>query len=172
MKKLFVVVLAFMLCSVALAEGLDWTSMTDDELHSIIDHARNELTKRELVAGEKTVLVDQDGIQFYLTGEYEFADRDVDRKMVELQTVLINDSSNNVGITIDSLYVNGWNIFALCGAQAAAGKRDKSTIDMNVFDAEVTAFEDIKEMEFTIKVYDLDTYNDIAIIDSVVVHYN
>ena len=57
MKKFLTVLLALLLlCGSCLAEGLDYASMTDAQLHDIVDAARNELTKRELVAAEKTVL--------------------------------------------------------------------------------------------------------------------
>ena len=45
MKKILTVVLALLLlCSSCLAEGLDYASMTDTQLHDIVDAARNELT--------------------------------------------------------------------------------------------------------------------------------
>ena len=57
MKKFLTVLLALLLlCGSCLAEGLNYASMTDAQLHDIVDAARNELTKRELVAAEKTVL--------------------------------------------------------------------------------------------------------------------
>ena len=62
MKKFLTVLLALLLlCGSCLAEGLDYASMTDAQLHDIVDAARNELTKRELVAEGKTLLFEQDG---------------------------------------------------------------------------------------------------------------
>ena len=47
MKKFLTVLLALLLlCGSCLAEGLDYASMTDAQLHDIVDAARNELTKR------------------------------------------------------------------------------------------------------------------------------
>ena len=63
MKKFLTVLLALLrLCGSCLAEGLDYASMTDAQLHDIVDAARNELTKRELVAEGKTLLFEQDGV--------------------------------------------------------------------------------------------------------------
>jgi len=171
MKKLLSLILATMLLgSVALAESVDYASMTDEELHGIIDSARNELTKREMVFGEKTVLIDQDGVQFYLTGEYEF-NASSDSKYTELETVLINNSDRKVTVTVDDLYVNGWQIFAMCGSNADAGKKDKGSLDMSLADAEVNTFEDIQDMEFMIRVYDSETYDDLFIVGPITVQF-
>lgn len=54
MKKVLAAFLALLLlCGSCLAEGLDYASMTDAQLHDIVNAARNELTRRELVAEGK-----------------------------------------------------------------------------------------------------------------------
>lgn len=174
MKRLFTLTLtlalALLLCSCALAEGLDFASMTDEELQTVIDTARNELTNRQLIYAENTVLIDQDGIKLYLSGKNDFRLRE-ESAYLELGTVLVNDSDKNVSILVDDLYVNGWRISALGGGHADAGKKDKSTLDMNLFEAEITAFEDIEEMEFTFRVYDSDSYDDILVCDPITVQF-
>lgn len=172
MKRLFSIALILILVgSVALAESIDWTIMTDEELHGAIDAARNELSKRELSLSENTILVDQDGIQLYLTGEHTFSDWD-ETKYVELGVVLVNDSDQNISVSIENLYVNGWNVYAMCGATANSGKRDKSTIDMNVAEAEVNTFEEIQDMEFSIRLYNSDSFDRILETDSITIHFN
>ena len=49
----------------------DLSKFSDDDLRAALSAIRNELTRRSLVTDEKTVIFDQDGIQVYLTGEYE-----------------------------------------------------------------------------------------------------
>lgn len=49
MKKFLTVLLALLLlCGSCLAEGLNYASMTDAQLHDIVDAARNELTNGSL----------------------------------------------------------------------------------------------------------------------------
>lgn len=54
MKKFLTVLLALLLlCGSCLAEGLDYASMTDAQLHDIVDAARNELTNGSLWLRER-----------------------------------------------------------------------------------------------------------------------
>lgn len=47
MKKIIALVLVLVLCGVALAEGIDWTKMTDEEISTEIKRAQEELDKRD-----------------------------------------------------------------------------------------------------------------------------
>lgn len=172
MKRLLAISITLILFAYgAFAESIDYSNMSDEDLHSMIDTARNELTKRELVAGEKTVLVDQDGVQLYLTGDIDFRESS-DSKYTEIGVVLINDSDRKISISIEDLYVNGWSIFAMCGASAESGKKDKATIDMSLDEAEINNFQDIEEMEFTVRVYDGESYDDLFTVGPMTVHFN
>ena len=46
MKRILVFIIVLMLCGTAIAEGIDWTGMTDQEIASEIEKAQAELEKR------------------------------------------------------------------------------------------------------------------------------
>lgn len=93
MKKIALLLLLSLALSTACAEGLDFSSMDDAQLHTIIDSARNELAMRELVMSENVVLFEQDGVSVYLTGEYETMEYDSENLYMLLKAVIINDSN-------------------------------------------------------------------------------
>ena len=104
MKRLFSVLMALILVFsiAAVAEGTDFASMDDAALHAMIDGARNELAKRELVAAENTVLFEQDGVTVYLTGDHEVWGSD--SYYLDLGVVLVNDSDKTVAVGVNTAY--------------------------------------------------------------------
>lgn len=172
MKRLVALVLALMLlCGPALAE-IDWTGMSDEEIRAAIDSGRNELVKRGMLAAENFVLVDQDGVQVYLTGNYSWSEYGEDYRQIELEAIVINDSDKKVTVSIDGCYVNGWEVYASGIYDTAAGKKQKDTFDVSLVEADVTVFEEIEDIEFTFRLYDSDEFETIANLDPVDVQFN
>ena len=167
-KFLAILFAALLLCGSCLAEGLDYASMTDDQLHAIVDAARNELAKRELVAEGDTLLFEKDGVSVYLTSDFEANSYGRMRAKV----VIINDSDKNMGVGIDSLCVNGWELTTLGFSTVSAGKKSKDELYFDGEDAEITSVEEIETIEITFHTYDGDTYQTISKIDPVTLHFN
>ena len=66
-----ILVLVLVLCAVGSAAETTYAAMSTEQLHTAASAIRNELLKRDLVAAENVVLVDQDGVQVYMTGNNE-----------------------------------------------------------------------------------------------------
>ena len=174
MKKLVSVVLSLLLVfSFASAEvdlsSMSYAALSNEDLHAVINAARNELLKRELVSGEKTIIFDQDGVQVYLTGKNKAG------KYLKLGAVLINNS--DVTVSLDAVNnhasMNGWEVYCSADdlAKTGPGKKQKGDITLNAEDAEVVSLEDIEEIEFTFTLKNVDTRKDISTAPTVVVHY-
>lgn len=162
MKKLISALLvALMLLSVtlAVAEGIDFASMTDDELLAVIDGARNEQAKRILTAAADTVIVDQDGVTIYLTGNNR-----IDEYGPELfiEAVVVNDTDKNIDVYVDSASVNGWNVEAYGITETSAGKKQKGEFSAYLDDAEVSTIEEIEEIELELYIADADEIERIS----------
>lgn len=175
MKRLFTLLMVLLFAATALpafAEGTDLAAMTDEELHSLIDAYRNELTRRELVAGEKVVLFEQDGISVYLTGEYKVYGND--DKFLTLEVVVINDGDVEISISADDyhLCINGWDCFTNGIGKVPAGKKLKGELSINLSHAEISTYEEIEDIEFSFIVSDAETFKELFTTDPVTVHFN
>ena len=172
MKKILALMMVFacVFCwSFACAEGLDFAAMSDEQLKEIIDGARNELAKRELILAEKTVLFEQDGVSAYLTGEYEI--QEYDDVYLSLEVVVINDSNKTVWISTDPVSVNGWNVFAYGISETSAGKKQKANLEFCISDAEITTFEEVEEIEFVFELVDEDTSMVFSTTEPITIHF-
>lgn len=173
MKKFVSIVMVLVLLySVSFAEEIDWANMSDDAIQSIIDAGRNELIKRQPVFGEKVMLIDQDGLQVYLTGKYDYLDYGEDSQYFQLEVVYINDSDTRQAISIDDVYVNGWSIYGGVLSAIDPGKKVKDTLGFDVTDAEITAYEDIQEIQLSFHSYSDETYDTLSVFGPVTVQFN
>ena len=174
MKKFLTVLLALLLlCGSCLAEGLNYASMTDAQLHDIVDAARNELTKRELVAAEKTVLFAQDGVTVYMTGDYTIRESSIsDDIWLKINIVVVNDSGRDVGIDTVNPSVNGWDVSASILSTTTKGKKSKQELTLNVKDAEVKSLDEIEELEIAFRMFDGETYKTFAEMPAITLHFN
>ena len=175
MRKLisfFLVLVLLLSVSVAVSEDFDMSSMTDEQLHKILDSVRNELTKRELVFGEKTVIFDQDGVQVYLTG-----DCSVGKRYTELYAVVVNNSDVPVRFETSPDYtitVNGWDTWGDPDylRTTSPGKKQKGYINFNSENAEITSFDQIEDIEITLVLKNADTRKVISTGKTVIIHFN
>ncbi len=173
MKKLISILAALMLLGgIAVSEGIDYASLTDDQLHEIIDLARNELARRELVAQEKTVLFEQDGVQLYLTGNYKVDEWGEGKHVLQLEAVVVNESDRKISVHIDTVSVNGWNVYGGSISNIDAGKKKKGSFEIRLYDADIHSYEEIEDIEFSFKVLD-ESYSRIFSTETpITVHFN
>lgn len=171
MKKLFALILAMlMLCGFCLAESADYSSMTDEQLHAVVDAARNELAKRELVAAENLVLIDQDGVQMYMTGKYKVWGND--NVYLTLEVVVVNDSARIVSVSFDNASVNGWETFSTGVGETSPGKKQKGTLEFRISDADIKTYEEVQDIELNMYLYDMAEWETISKVDTYTLHLN
>lgn len=169
----FAALCLLLVASVCAAEGTDFASMSDDALHALVDGARNELAKRERAMAENTVLFEQDGVTVYLTGKYEISNRS-DGAVMELEAVVVNDSAQGVGVYMDECAVNGWEtapIGIITGI--GSGKKKKDELDIRLYEADVSAYEEITDIDFKFYVADAETFKTLFKMEEpVTIHFN
>lgn len=166
MKKLvslFLAVILIMTTVVAFAD--DYSSMTDEQLKEQLSAIRNELAIRGLKAENKTVILEEGGIQFYINGDIK-----VDKPYAWSETynlyipiVIINNSKSNINMMIENVSVNGWSTSGDDdGGSTPAGKKSKAYLVFALADTDVEKLEDFTDVEFTVRIFDTETYNDIV----------
>lgn len=173
MKKLLVLLLAVLLafCGVATAE-LDYSSMTDDELHAAINAARNELVRRELIAAKDVVIVDQDGVQMYMTGNNEVNVLDNGDAWLYIEFVVVNDADISINLLVEQSTVNGWDVHGDGMGATSAGAKQKVRMRMKVSDGEVTSLEEIEDIVVAYTLFDSDNSKTIGKTEPVTIHFN
>ena len=177
-KKVFAVLLAAIVFALipceAFAEAPDFSAMTDDELHELIDRARNELKVRECIAKENTVLIDQDDVKVYLTGKYEICEfyYPADLVSIKFETVVINDSNTTISIGIDSSTVNGWDVRNDGISGITAGHKKKGELEFYISEAEITSYEEIEDVILNLYIYDSDNWEVMAHVEPITLHFN
>lgn len=146
MKKFLAFVLAMLLVFPALADQLDYSNMSGDELHDVMNSVRNELVKRELLNDEKVLLFQQDGVSVYLTGEFDITWNNE----IEIKAITINDSNSKLSIHPEDLTisVNGWDVRATCDLEAKPGQKKKGSLSFSPEDAEIKTADEIQEIIF------------------------
>lgn len=154
----------------AFAEVPDFSAMTDEELHELIDGARNELKKRELNAEGGMILFEQDGVTVYLTGDYRiYGD---DSKYIEFSATVVNDSDYDLNIQVDSVVLNGWDVYGGGIGGITAHHKKKGDFDLCISDADISSFEEIEEIEFNLYLYDSSAWKRISTIDPIILNFN
>ncbi len=174
MKRfLSVLLLLIVVFSTCHAEGLDYSSLSTEELHQIINSARNELTVRELNAAENTVLLDQNDVKVYLTGKYEiWGDKADDYMYLDLEVVVVNDSDYLLSVIVDSACVNGWEVYTSGISDTSPGKKQRGSLEFKISDGEAYTYEEVEEIEMNILLYDSEEWETIAELDTITLHIN
>lgn len=169
MKKLFtiLVVMVLALYSVSALAEIDVASMSTDELHRVVDTARNELVKRELTAAGDTVLFDQDGASAYLTGQVSV--NEIGNLVME--AVFVNNTDKTLALTVDNASINGWTVFTMGITDTMPGSRTKGCLEFTLSDASISTLDEVKDVTICFNVFDTDSFETITALDPVTIHF-
>ena len=160
---LFVCILAF---SVSLATASDYSSLSDEELRSQYEAIRNELFSRGLRAEKKTVILEQAGVQIYISGSPTITKTWNDKHYLIIPIVIVNDSGKSIAIIPEEASINGWKADAdLSDRNVPLGKKAKAELQFQLDDTDVETVEDFEEFELWFKVYDNDDWFGDKVID-------
>lgn len=161
MRKLIALVLVsiLMFCSVASAEDIDLTAMTQEELTALIDDARLELTKYLPEAADGTILYEDENIRLTFTGNIEIDDYD----SLRINVIVENFTDHNLSVILQNVSCNGWAIWD-ASVRVPANKKAKETFDFMdaAIDAELEVAEDVQDVEADMLYTDSDTWDYLA----------
>ena len=163
MKKIvcaFLALLTLIPC-LAWADGLDYGSMTADELRAVIADARAALAALEEPFADKCVVYDDGEIKVTLTG----IRRADSNGWIYIAATVVNKSDHRINVRLKDTYMNGWKVneqFAVV-LDVAAQKNAKGELQfMKVADdAEITALDQLEDLAFKVVIQDADTYSDL-----------
>ncbi len=161
MKRGFLVFLIFLLLSteVCCAQGLDFASMTDDELSAILSGASIELAMRKMEQQNCQLLFEKDDISVYLTGESDFWE-DEGMETLVLEVCVINQGPIDTYLYTESFYANAAlinNSIGIWDIEPYSAIEDSLFIDF--YDTGFTKMDMLQDIAFRFDLYD-DSTND------------
>ncbi|MGI6739158.1 MAG: hypothetical protein ACOX54_07240 [Christensenellales bacterium] len=162
-------IIMLLVTSVSFAEEIDYASLSAEKLHKIINLARNELVIRESVAAKDVYLIDEENLKIYLTGNQE-----IDwMGYLALGVVVINNTDKTITVGIKNSSINGWEVDNIFWAQVSANKKKKDELSFKIEDADISAIEEIEEIEIAFYYYrDADDWNTRVETEPVTIHLN
>ena len=156
MKRLIAIVIIFLLSvSCAIAEDIDWASLSDEDIEAIIAAAHKELNDRHETTDETIVAYDQDGHKLTLSNMREGNYINYDLSVV-FDAVYENNSDGSNELSINGSYVNGWDTGALSSPDTTPGHKQKMDIVIGLDDTDVASIDEIERIELVFGYMDED----------------
>lgn len=163
MKRLLAIILVLLLFipeTVAFAANIDWKSMSDQEITDAIDAGRLELASRMPDSEDHVTIVNQDGVEVYLTRRYSIDDGYSSGSVyLRLEAVVVNNTDMILNIVDNGTCVNGWNVDTSGIYQTGAGRKQKGDIVLRISDAFLTSPAEVTDVEFVLRAYDENDYS-------------
>ena len=152
--------------SFAFAE--DFGSKSDDELQEMYTAIRQELTSRGYRAENKKVLIDYNGVQIYVNGDFS-VEKEWYGPVLKLPIVVANNSQMNICVQLRNPSVNGWGCETMFSPEIPAGKKVKDNLEFELKETDVESLSDFEDVEFYFHVFDNDNWM-VDGFDSDIVH--
>lgn len=165
MKKLLALMLALvvMMNAGAMAAEVDLSAMSEEELLSLIDAARLELTKYLPCVTDGTLLYEDENVRITLDGELY-----MEYGSLVIPVVLENMSGMNLILSLDYPSCNGWDLMDAT-ASVSANKKAKATFEFYSADemAELASAADVQDITCSVRYFDEDTFETICESESI-----
>ena len=160
MKKLLIAILIlamFLPQTTAFAIDIDYKSLSDKELSSIIDQCRAELAIRQPDDPNHLTIVNESGIEIYLDRRFEEFKNYDGKKYVALGAAIINGSDKNIELYDNGCCINGWKVdTTITYGEIPAGKSKKIDINLCLDDAGLSSFDEMTDIYFAIRTLSMD----------------
>lgn len=151
-----------------LAAKADGQNEESNLQESVVDRAADDISAEQMNntnADGEIILLDDNGVTVYLTGEYEsWGDRSADYYL-SLDAIIINNSSYPIRVICDCWINNEWQLAggaATSGTVIKPGKKTSDGFGILTDGTDVFELSDIESLELEVVAYDADTYEDVT----------
>ncbi len=169
MKRFFAIVVLFALFALpALSESIDVSALSDADLRQLIDDASSELIHRVNSADDGVTfeagvpLLSVEGYTVTLTGNYDFDAYDADYAQMALWVVVENNSTRSLGLRVDNAAANDWVVYCSGVPSIQPGQKIKDSLSLQMSDAGLFDFSELRTLALSLRVYDAETYEDVG----------
>ncbi len=149
---------ATLLCGAGVAEGASYADMSDEELHGIIDAARNELARRERALTKDMALFEAEGFTLYLTGKNALDDQVLDSQYLHIGALAVNDGEKDIGVAVNSAVVNGWEVYCSGLSVTSEGKKREEDLLFDVASTGIQSLDEVEDIQLSLSLYDAESY--------------
>jgi len=173
MKKLLAIILSVMLIGgVAMAESIDWASMSDDAIREEIRRANEELDKRggnaESSGIEGTEILHTDDVIMTIQSYEEGTCYD-DTPALVLNVTIVNSSERKYEFTPHAT-INGWEVDCSGYFSVDASHKGKDSMRLRLEDADISSVSDVETVEVYL-VYPDENYEHYTETEPVVINF-
>ena len=172
MRKLFALLLVLLLIGgIAMADIVDYTGMTDEDIYQLIDSAKAEIERRDLIGNPEnlTVFYEQ-GVTIVITSFESNTDHWMYKPALVAQIKAVNTSDNDMSICIDNAAINGWEVDHDGMINLSAGHKEKARFEFNLEDADVATADELETLEIKFYYYTPES-RDVVYTDPVTVTF-
>lgn len=166
MKKIVCVLLALLtlIPCLAWADGLDYASMTADELRAVITDARAALARLEPPFDGSRIIYEDNGITVSIDG-FHFDST----KWLYVDMTVINRSEHNIHFQLQNTYINGWKVrdseTTIFNVGAKKNSRDSIRFTHFQEETQLSEIEQIEDFTFTPVVLNADDWSKLYMPD-------
>ena len=90
---------------------------------------------------------------------------------LSIPVVVVNSTSQNLNMMVENSSVNGWTESGDDDiASVPAGKKAKGNLYFSLGDAEVETLSDFTDVEFSLRVYDDESWKDLIVTDPITLY--
>ena len=151
--------------SISAAAAVDWASMSDEEIIAEIDYAKTELKSREIALDPgNQVIARADGLIVRLKGNPAIRESYDGNKVLTVNVVAVNKGSEEVTLSIEDVYINGWKKDAFESITVAPGKKSREKLEFYDVDteADLNDISELETLEFHSYTFDPKTYETLT----------
>lgn len=149
------------------AEVFDLSTMTKEQLFTLLDSVRFELDKRGRDEGEiSKLLLDEAGIRVEFN-DWEIRNTSDGDATLAMQVTIINETDTEMMLCLDDISLNGWQISDSTAFVIRPLLKSRAEFQMQriIQSAGIKSIDDIQDIRCVIKVLSTVDYREIASVD-------
>ena len=169
MKKMLIallIVVIFLPYPMSFASNIDWSSMSDQEIATAINEGRAVIASRIPDSKDHLTVVNQNGVEIYLTRKYAIQDEYNGKKYIKMQAVVVNSLDEPISIGDAGCCINGWAVETAGILDIPANRMKQADIKMCLSDANISTLEEIKDVDYHLYAYSSSTFSTLFTFDN------
>ena len=170
MKKIIacILILIIMASSASAYADVDWNSMSNDQIADEINRGRAVIASRMPDDPNHLTVVNQDGIEIYLTRAGQIVENYDGKTYIQLEAVVVNGIDTEINIGDNGCCINGWAVDTAGIIQVPAGRMKKDYLGFCLTDAGISTMEEIKDMDFRLYAFSSQDFSTRIVFDNFV----
>ena len=143
----------------------EWWNASEESFVAVRDQLTEHIKRNGWEENASTLLIDSNGITMEWTGEYRIYG--MSTVSCEFDVLLTNSSDKEIYIDVEEASIDGQEVSGLGTGSVTAGNQKRETFTVDISDANLQTFDEIKDLFVTFSLYDKNTYEEVAVLEPV-----